>query len=918
MDYASVERKWQDRWFGEKVFEPDDNGGKKFFFTVPYPYVSGPLHVGHGRTYTAGDVIVRFKRMQGYNVLWPMAFHITGTPVLAVSAKIAAGDQDTIGLYRDYVSVYENPADVDKLVSSFKEPWNVVNYFSKRLVFDFKRMGFSLDLSRRFTTGDKEYNKFVEWQFTNFRKKGYLTQGVYPVLYCVKDENAVGEDDIKDGDSDPVEVQHFIAFKFAFGDSFLVSSTLRPETVFGITNMFVNPSAKYVKASVGDETWIVSEQAVEKLKLQNRTVRVMEEVPAVQLVGNTCTTPLGEEVPIFPADFVDPDHASGLVHSVPAHAPFDYVALEQLKKTEWKEEVERLELKQVIEIEGYSNAPARDLVDKAKIQSLKDKKLDKLTAQLYKEEYYRGKMLNSIKVFGGMTVTDAKDKVAEWLKNTGKADDFYEASRKAQCRCSGEVRVALLPDQWFIDYNAPGWKEQSLKCLKRMWVYPEAYKKQFEDVFAWLNKRPCARRRGLGTKLPFNKDWIIESLSDSTIYMAFYTVIKRIRELGVKPEELTPEFFDYVFLGKGNGDEKAASVRKSFLAWYPNDQRHTAIAHITNHLSFFIFAHTAIFEERHWPKAITLNELVISEGQKMSKSKGNVISLDDIAGNHGADLFRLYSVSSAELGATLDFRANDVDSLRKRLSRLYSLWDGMLSCGNAKPCDTPLTRWALSKFAGVLKRSTLFIQDMRLREYALSAFFEALNMHEHLIERGSREEQEFVFIQTLPKWVALLSPVIPHSAEEYWEKLGNKRMVSLSAWPSAPQEWFSPQAEIQEDFLRSVMEDVQIILRLVKKKPARITLVCADGQKLVKLKSLLKASRPEEIKEDSFMANYAKKHFFELREKQWVADESKALEHAGPFLAKRFNAEIVIEREATSQNPKKEKALPGKPAVYVE
>lgn len=145
MDFKNVEAKWQKTWAERKTFEPKTETGKpKFFFTVPYPYVSGSLHVGHGRTYAVGDIFARYKRMAGFNVLWPMAFHITGTPVLAISSKIADGDDATIQMHEDYVAVYEpDPAKAKAIVASFgKDPWNIVNYYSGKLVHDFSRMGF--------------------------------------------------------------------------------------------------------------------------------------------------------------------------------------------------------------------------------------------------------------------------------------------------------------------------------------------------------------------------------------------------------------------------------------------------------------------------------------------------------------------------------------------------------------------------------------------------------------------------------------------------------------------------------------------------------------------------------------------------------------------------------------------------------
>ncbi|HLD75504.1 MAG TPA: class I tRNA ligase family protein, partial [Candidatus Norongarragalinales archaeon] len=562
-------------------------------------------------------------------------------------------------------------------------------------------------------------------------------------------------------------------------------------------------------------------------------------------------------MPILPGPFIDMDHATGFVHSVPAHAPFDLVALEDLKKDPaWKALVENIQPIPVITVPGFSEIPTKDLVARMKIANLKEKdKLEKATAELYKKEFYEGVMLPVNGTFSGLKASDAKEKMASWLKVRGVAMDIYESSRKAQCRCGARVVAAVLPDQWFIDFNAPGWKENARRCLKQLSVFPEVYKKQFEDVFAWLDKRPCARRRGLGTRLPFNKEWIIESLSDSTLYLAFYPVIKKIRELKLKPEQLNREFFDYVYLGKSSGtvSDEWQAVRTEFLYWYPLDHYHTAVAHLTNHLSFFIFAHAGLLEEKHWPKLLTLNELVVSEGTKMSKSKGNVVSLNDVAIDFGADLFRLYSVSAAELGATLDFRKKDIEAIRRRLERLYSLWDRMLPFVSNKPpaVDSPMTRWALSKFANILKKSTLYLQDLRLREYALTAFFEALNVHEHVLDRCSESEQAYVFSKTLVPWIHLLSPLIPHASEEFGEKARQEGFVSIAPWPQALQEWFNPSAESQEDFLLASVEDIQTILRLVKKKPSKITLIVSAGEKLERLKTLLKAARAEDISEDS-------------------------------------------------------------------
>ncbi|MDP3742208.1 MAG: leucine--tRNA ligase, partial [Candidatus Micrarchaeota archaeon] len=732
-DFKQIENKWQQKWYEEKTFEPQlDEKRKKFFFTVPYPYVSGALHVGHGRTYVNGDIIVRFKRMQGFNVLWPIAFHITGTPVLAVSGKISAGDEATISLYNSYVSIYEDDkSKIPQIVQSFKEPWNLVNYFSSKMVADFKSIGFSLDLSRQFTTGDKEYNAFVTWQFHKYKQAGYLKQASYPILYCVNDKNAVGEDDIQDADTNPVEVQRFTTpkFKLTDEDAFLVTATLRPDTIYGATNVFVKPAMTYLKVEVeleknkNKEIWIVSRSAVEKLELQNIPVSIVGEIKGEKLIAREVETPTGSIVPILPGEFIEEDTGTGVVHSEPSDAPFDLVAIEELKKDEktlskypgLKEKVNAIKLKQVISCPPYSEYPALDLVTKANIKNTKQKDLlDKITKQLYKDEFYNGTVVNSGE-FTGLKVEEAKEKMSAWLEKTGKAYHLFESSRPAKCRCGGKVVAAVMNDQWFLDFNAKGWKEKSNEALEKMKIFPPNYKKQFQDIFAWLDKRPCARRRGLGTQLPFANEWIIESLSDSTIYPAFYTVIKQIRKCGLKPDQLSEEFFDYVFLSKGTAasvakkigakKEDLEAIKEQFEYWYPCDQRHTAIAHISNHLSFYIFAHSAIFDKKFWPKAITVNELLISEGTKMSKSKGNVITLDDIRKNYSADLYRMYSVATADFASVLDFRRADVENSRKSLNKLYAALENAVELSKQNGGEnTSLTEWIISKFESCLKQ----------------------------------------------------------------------------------------------------------------------------------------------------------------------------------------------------------------------
>ena len=172
-DFAKIEKKWQKRWKKDKVFESDpDPKREKFFLTVPYPYVNGALHIGHGRTYTIGDVIARYKRMQGFNVLYPMASHMTGTPITGMVDRVKSGDLVAIEQYkRDLRLYFETEDEVDAQLAKFVDPWSTASFFAKVISQDFDALGLGIDWRREFTTGDKQYNKFIEWQYRKFSFK---------------------------------------------------------------------------------------------------------------------------------------------------------------------------------------------------------------------------------------------------------------------------------------------------------------------------------------------------------------------------------------------------------------------------------------------------------------------------------------------------------------------------------------------------------------------------------------------------------------------------------------------------------------------------------------------------------------------------------------------------------------------------
>ncbi|MCK4336110.1 MAG: leucine--tRNA ligase [Candidatus Aenigmarchaeota archaeon] len=954
VDLRKIERKWQDKWKKKKVFEPKvDKKGKKFFFTTPYPYISGSLHIGHGRAVTESDIYVRYMRMKGLNVLYPLAFHITGTPVLGISAAIESGDEGKIGLYKGYVRNYvKNEKKLEKILESFRDPWNIVKFFIPKMVDEYSSLGLSIDWTRRFTTGDPDYQNFITWQFTKYREKDYLIKGSYPVLFCPKCDNAVGEDDIQDADTNPVSKLEFTFLKFRMDDGLvLVAATLRPETVFGQTNLWVNPNTEYVKIEIGNETWAISKEGKEKLSYQKKGLKTVGYVNGKELIGKYAKAPgINKKIIILPSTFVDPNVGSGIVTSVPSDAPYDWMALKDLQEN--KDECERYELDfgevrkikviPIINIPGWGDLAALRISEKMKLKNQNDPRLEEATQLIYKEGFHTGVMNENCGAYAGMKVTEAKDKVKDELIKNGEADLMYETSREAYCRDGTKIVVSVLEDQWFLDFNAKGWKGKAYKCLKRMDLLPETMRKLFEDTFEWLDKRPAARKRGLGTPLPFDKKWIIESLSDSTIYMSFYLIKNLINKHKIKPDQLLPEFFDYVYLGKGNVSNVSKKtkiktgvlkeMRSNFDYWYPNDHRHTYVAHLSNHLSFFIFAHAGIFPEKYWPKKISFHGFVQSEGQKMSKSKGNVITLLDVKNKYGADTFRAYISTAITLDGTFDWKTNEAGNMQKNLSNLYALLSEIIK-KRKKGKLGPMGKAFISKFELSIKEAGEALEGMRLRDYGNLAIYTIPSWIKKLKRRANESEVRAVYNLIAEKYVKMLNPVVPHLSEEMWEKLRKKGFVSLENWPEYDKKLIDEKLVAYEELADTTAEDVRNVLKLVKFKPKKIRLFVPAKWKYAFFKKLKKEiEKTRDVKK--IMKNVMdKEHGMEIAKivPAVVKDPSKlpsfvmdqdsefsSLSETKNFLKKEFGYEIEIIRAEDSKSDKAAKASPGKPGIEVE
>lgn len=861
IDWKSVEEKWRDRWEEQRIFQADpDFGKKKYFITVAYPYPNSPQHIGHGRTYTLADVHARYMRMKGYNVLFPMGFHYTGTPILAMSRRVASRDKD---LLETFDKVYHVPNDT---ITSFVEPVTIASYFHNEIRLGMKELGFSIDWRREFSTVDMIYSKFISWQFRTLRKKGLIVQGSHPVGWCPNDQNPVSQHDTI-GDVEPA-FNEYTLIKFRLGDGYIIpTATLRPETIYGATNLWVNPNIEYVKICLTDkdERWIVSKEAAKKLEFLNHKVTIESYVLGKELVGTLAKNPVTHvSLPLYPALFVEADNGTGFVMSVPAHAPYDYRALEDLKNNVSLQKefgLRSVEVKPiaVIESDDYSGIdviPSKQIINKFNIQDQTDTEIEKATNELYSHEFYKGKMLENTGKYGGMPVSEAKDKVKSEILMSGDADIMFELINKpVRCRCGTRCVVKLLNDQWFLNYGDTKWKHLAHQCVDNMEIVPEEIRQEFNYVLDWLRERACARKTGLGTKLPWDQDWIIESLSDSVIYMAYYILAKYVNDKSIiDVNNLKDSVFDYVLLGRGNIVEVASEcnistalleqIRQEFTYFYPVDSRHSGRDLVPNHLSFFIFSHVAIFDRENWPKQIVVNGSVLMDGKKMSKSLGNIIPLRDAIKEHSADAIRLAMLISAELLQDADFSFDTVKGIRSKLQDIYDM--GIESSTNspqsqikrAKINEEQVDRWLLSRLQRTVADTTMSMDKLRVREAAHNIIYSLdhdLQWYQKRVKAKSRESSsvQYALSTFLNTRIRMLAPFAPFISEEVWEKIDNSSTsIIFAGWPSADEDKIDIVAEESEVLIMNLIFDLQKIVKVTRITPKKIIFYTAARWKL--------------------------------------------------------------------------------------
>lgn len=948
INWNNIESKWREKWQENSDFEANPNDKPKKFITVAYPYPNSPQHIGHGRTYTIADVHARFYRMKGFNVLFPMGFHYTGTPILGMARRVESGDKEILDGLRNIYHVPEED------IKTFVEPIKIADYFHEEIKAGMIEMGYSIDWRREFTTIVPAYQKFIEWQINILREKNLIIQGNHPVGWCPRDQNPVSQHDTL-GDVEP-DFTEYILIKFQYDDYIIPTATLRPETIFGVTNLWVNPETIYKKITVNGEKWIVSSECAYKLEFLDKEITYDDDIVGADLIGNNVVIPHRNElIPMLEASFVESATGTGLVMSVPAHAPFDYQALVDYKKN--SPSVVNIEPISIISTDGYGDFSAKEACEKFEIKNQDDPKLEEATTEIYGKEFYGGVLKENCEQFAGKKVSEAKDTIKEWLEEKKYSDILLELTNTpVKCRCGTECVVKILSNQWFLNYGDKDWKTKATKCFDSMSILPNEIVREFHYVVGWLRERACARQYGLGTKLPWDKDWIVESLSDSVIYMSYYTISRFVNNGTIKADNLSKEFFDYVFLGKGSADmitdipaEIIEEIRKEFTYFYPVDSRHSGRDLVPNHLTFFVLNHVAIFPEENWPQQIVVNGSVLMDGKKMSKSMGNIIPLRQAIQDYGADPIRLAIIISAELLQDADFNLESVSGIKNKIESLHD------ECSRIKEEKIESLEaediWILSKSQSMVSQVTSAIEKMRLREALhdiLFSFELDLSWYQKRIKAKNRENILGILHQVNSTRVAMLSPFAPHIAEEMWEKLGHSDLVSKSKWPEFSKESVNATAIQSEELLKSMIEDITNILKVTKITPQKITIYTADSFKSkvyhsilekvmagqtnmgVVMKDLIANPDTSDVKKmPDFVQKTIRDILSEPTEIRQTKLESKEFDEEN-FLVneltelgkKEFGVEIQIYSESDSDiydpKAKAKHARPFKPAILIE
>ncbi|XP_072383569.1 leucine--tRNA ligase, cytoplasmic [Diabrotica undecimpunctata] len=847
---------------------PRQSEDEKYFCNFPYPYMNGRLHLGHTFSLSKCEFAVRYNRLKGKKVQFPFGFHCTGMPIKACADKLKremelygnppkfpeveeeVKEDEKDGIPKDKSKSKKSKAVAkagpgkfqwqimqslgldDKDIPKFADALYWCEFFPPKAVEDLNRFGIHTDWRRTFITTDANpfYDSFVRWQFIRLKERNKIKFGKRNTIFSVRDGQPCMDHDRASGEG--VGPQEYTLIKMKLlapypaklsslqnKPVFLVAATLRPETMYGQTNCWLRPDMKYIGFETkNNEIFVCTPRAARNMAFQEFTKEqgkfdIVVELTGQDLLGCALTSPLSVYPKIYalPMLTIKEDKGTGVVTSVPSDSPDDYAAIVDLKKKQpfrekygiTDEMVLPFEPVPVLEIPGFGEMAAVFVYDKLKIQSQNDKdKLLEAKEMVYLKGFYEGVM--SIGEHKGKKIQDVKKLIQNSIIDKSEGVIYYEPEKKVMSR-SGDECVVALCDQWFLDYGNEEWKSSTLKALDNMNTYYDEVRKNFIGCINWLREHACSRTYGLGTKLPWDTKWLIESLSDSTIYMAYYTVAHLIQggtfkgtgpnALDIKAEQMTPEVWDYIFFKEtkypsncGIKKEKLDKMKREFEYWMPFDMRVSGKDLVQNHLTYCIFNHVAMWDqdESKWPKSIWANGLLMLNSAKMSKSDGNFLTLGEAVDKFSADGTRLCLADSGDTIEDANFVESTADA---GILRLYTFieWVKEVLANKSSYRTGPFNSFSDDVFQNEInqkiKETDEFYKKILFKEALRTGLFEFQAIRDKYREISLDGMHIDLVMKFIEVQAIILSPICPHVAEHVWELIGNKTSVVNASWP---------------------------------------------------------------------------------------------------------------------------------------
>ena len=768
-DYKEIEKKWQARWDAENAFVAKNDYTKpKYYALVEFPYPSGQgLHIGHPRPYTALDIVSRKKRMEGYNVLFPMGWDAFGLPTenYAIKNKI-------------------HPAIVtERNVARFKE--------------QLKMLGLSFDWSREINTTDPDYVKWTQWIFLQLYKHGLAYKKEMNVNFCTSCKVVLANEEVVNGvcercgsevihkvksqwmlkiteyadrlidDLDGldfierVKTQEInwigrshgadVTFKSTENDDIVVYTT-RPDTLFGATYMVIAPEHSLIeqwkdKLTNYDEVISYRDEAAKKSDFER--TELAKDKTGVKLCGVAAINPVnGKEIPIFVSDYVLATYGTGAIMAVPAHDTRDF------------------------EFAKKFNLPIIEVVAGGDVQN------EAFT------DVATGKLINS-DFLNGLEVKEAKEKIIEWLTEKGigvKKTNF-------------KLRDWVFSRQRYWGEPVP-----LVYCEKCGWVpIPE------EELPLTLPKLEHYEPTDTGeSPLAKATDWINTTCP--------HCGGPAKRETDTMPNWAGSSWYFLRYCDPHNMNALAAKEALDY--WMPVDWYNGGMEHVTLHLLYsrfwakFLYDINVLSCPEPYLKRTAHGMILGENGEKMSKSRGNVINPDDIVNEFGADSLRLYEMFIGDFEKSAPWSQSSIRGCKRFLERVAALPDMIKGIGYSEKLESSLHK--------TIKKVTEDIDNMKFN----TAIATMMSFTNEVYDYGSITKDELVI------FIKLLCPFAPHLCEEIGEGLGLKGLLSLSKWPAY-------------DEAKTIDSNVEIAIQINGKVRDTVTLPlnCPKDEALAKAKN---------------------------------------------------------------------------------